>query len=136
MKFIGAYQSLNELSEKVAILEEEQGKAADHLLVVTLEEHKEDIEKMVDIRVKTVDVKTVKENDPLEEYGLDHESAELYEETIRLGGYVLLEDVEEKDAHHSTGTRDAKEDKGKNGELGDIPAPGFGVSQDDPSRKE
>lgn len=134
MKFLGAYQSVNELSEKVAILEEEQGKKADQLVLVTKEEHKEEAVNLLDIKVETIDDELAGDKEPLERFGLSHDDAQLYDETIRLGGYVLLE-REETTPPHSTGTRDAEEDPISYQGSGDIPAPGFGVSQDDPSRK-
>lgn len=134
MKFLGAYQSVNELSEKVAILEQEKKKAASQLVVITKEEHKEEAVNLLDIEVKTVDEELETGEEPLEQFGLSHKDAQLYDETIRLGGYVLLE-KEENTATHSTGTRDAKEDPISDQGTGDIPAPGFGVSQDDPARR-
>lgn len=131
MKFIGAYQSLAELSEKIEILIQESGKAKEQLLVVTQKAHEADVSSLVDIPVKAVSEDILNKSEPLEEFGLDHETAELYDQTIRHGGYVLLEGVQDEN-HVSTGTRDAKEDPISDEGSGNIPAPGFGVSQDTP----
>lgn len=96
MKIIGAYQDVNELSEKVAILKKEEGKRSNQLVVATYEEHEEDVKHLMDVRLKIIngeiDEQTKTEEDPLEKYGISEEDAKLYEETIRLGGYILLED--------------------------------------------
>lgn len=131
MKFIGAYQSVAELSEKVALLEQEEKKNPDQLLVVTKEEHEEDLKHVLDIRIKTISKEAADKEKPLGEFGLDDETIKMYDETIRLGGYVLLEEIDENT--HSTGTRDATEDPISKEGTGNIPAPGFGVVQDDPS---
>lgn len=91
MKFIGAYESLTELSEKVELLKQESGKLDHQLVIFTKEEHEEDVKNLVDIEIEVVQDKTVDDEVSLEKYGLDKETAEIYNETIQLGGYVLLE---------------------------------------------
>lgn len=86
MRFLGAYESLTELSERVELLEQESGKSSEQLVVFAKEEHKEDLRNLVDVQIEIVD-----EEKSLEKFGLDKETAEMYNETIQLGGYVLLE---------------------------------------------
>lgn len=128
MKFVVAHQNIEDLVAELEKLIQSGTYPESNLVVVTLEEHADNLKSMVPTDIETVKEKDVKENKPLDYHGLDKKAVELYDDMLKNGGYVVFEkNINDTEKEYSTPSG--------SDEI-DLHAPGFGVDIDDPNSND
>lgn len=134
MKFVVAHQNVEDLVAELENLIQSGTYRESNLIVVTLEEHADNLKSMVPTDIETVKEKDFKENKPLDYHGLDKKAVELYDDILKNGGYVVFE----KNVNDAFSNNDNEKERyvHSNSDEIDLHAPGFGVDIDDPNSSD
>lgn len=152
MKYLHAEQQIGNMVAEVEKYIQEKSYSKDELVLICTEEHRSNVESMVEIDVETVDPKEVKETDDhlLDKYDLDDANMDVYDDMITRGGFILLakeastpshrddmnttfnEGQADTDDHsHKKEIKDTTEGSDKTSSE-NVTAPGFGVNFNEP----
>lgn len=152
MKFIYAQQQIGNMVAEIEKLIQNKSYSKDELVMICTEEHRSNIESMVEIDIETVSQKDMEdeESHPLEKYHLKEDNMDVYDDMISRGGFILLakeaatpshrKDMnttqntarsDEKDTSH---TKEITKETGATDKASseDVTAPGFGVEFNEP----
>lgn len=140
MKLLSTFQIEEDVISKIEQAIKEKQIPENKLTIVTKEEQKESIASLVNVKVDTVSKLELRDNDITENYKLSENDTKLFMDTLKRGGYVVLQEMPEKNIANQNmhdQKEPAREDESEKGDfessLDDhLSAPGFGVDFKEP----
>lgn len=142
MKLLSTFQIAEDVASKIEQVTRDKNIPEDKLTIVTKEEQKETVENLVNVNVDGLSKEDIRYGTSTDKYKLDESDDTLFMDTIKRGGFVILQEMpksraNEDELNHHKDKEPAREDKSEKGDfesaLDDhLSAPGFGVDFKEP----